>query len=488
MTEKWSNCACNNSPRSTWSYAISVIRLGASLLACCVSPLLDASCLAVDTSLQRPNILFVFTDDQAQDCVGCLGNPHIQTPNIDQLAADGVLFNNAFVTTAICCSNRACILTGQHMRRHGIEDFQKPLSAAAMSQTYPVLLRDSGYRTGFLGKFAVGRDSDELRQLSLPAEQFDWWYGFPQSINFLQQDAGGKHYLTTRMEEEAVKFLKSQPKDQPFCLTVALKEPHGPTNYFDPDIEDAYSDAIIPPPATFTRDHYDALPEFIQKSLGGAGGVERLEDPEKLLRQMRTAYRLITRADLALGRLRNALQENGFDQNTVVIYTSDHGSFQGAHGLTGKWLMHEESIRVPFVIYDPRSESKKNQRRDEMVLTIDLAPTMLALAGVDIPPAMQGRSLVPLLVADKTVDAWRSDWYYEHTYANPPEHAIPKSEGVRSADWKYVRYTDFQPPVEQLFHLADDPLEEHDLAADPQHSEQLQKLRQRCDYYRKELQ
>jgi arylsulfatase A-like enzyme len=441
--------------------SIPISRLSFNLLNCLFA-LLSLNALAVQSTAAepnstRPNFLFIFTDDQAQSCVGCLGNPHIQTPNLDQLASEGVLFKNAFVTTAICCSNRACILTGQHMRRHGIEDFQKPLSAEAMSQTYPVLLRGSGYRTGFLGKFAIGRDSDELKSLSLPAEQFDWWYGFPQSINFLQQDSSGKHYLTTRMEEEAIKFLQSQPKDQPFCLTVAIKEPHGPTNYFDPDIEDIYANAQIPPPATFTREHFHALPQFMRESLGGKGGEERLADPDKLLEQVRTTYRLITRADLALGRMRDALKASGLDKNTVVIYSSDHGSFLGAHGLTGKWLMHEESIRVPFIIYDPRPGAQGSQRqRDEMVLTIDIGPTMLDLAGVEIPAAMQGRSLKPL-VAGQSIQDWRTDWYYEHTYANPPQHAIPKSEGVRTTDWKYVRYTDFQPPVEQLFHSGSRP-------------------------------
>ncbi len=449
---------------------------------------LVSRCTGAEPNSTRPNFLFVFTDDQAQNCVGCLGNSHIQTPNIDQLASEGVLFNNAFVTTAICCSNRACILTGQHMRRHGIEDFQKPLSAQAMSQTYPVLLRNSGYRTGFLGKFAIGRDSEELRPLSLPAEQFDWWYGFPQSINFLQQESTGKHYLTTRMEQEAVKFLKSQPKDQPFCLTVAIKEPHGPTNYFDPDIEDIYANAQIPPPATFTRKHFDALPRFIRESLGGNGGEERLADPTKLLQQVRTTYRLITRADLALGRMRDALRASGFDKNTVIIYSSDHGSFLGAHGLTGKWLMHEESIRVPFIIYDPRPGAQGNQRRrDEMVLTIDIGPTMLDLAGSIIPTPMQGRSLKSLVAGQPKGD-WRTEWYYEHTYANPPQHAIPKSEGVRTTEWKYVRYTDFQPPVEQLFHLAHDPLEERDLANAPEYVGQLTKLRERCQRFHEELQ
>ena len=438
------------------------------------------------STARRPNILFIFTDDQPQTCFGALGNKHIQTPNLDRLAADGVLFSNAFVTTAICCSNRACILTGQHMRRHGIEDFRKPLSAEAMAQTYPVLLRSDGYRTGFLGKFAVGRDDPEIEHLSLPRHQFDFWYGFPQSINFLQEKEGEPRYLTTRMEEEAVEFLQTQSHDQPFCLTVAIKEPHGPWNFFDPDVPDEYETVRIPPPATFTRAHYQALPEFIQQSLGGRGAEQRFENPESLQQRARTFYRLITRADIALGRLREALKQTGFDQNTVIIYSSDHGSMMGAHGLSGKWLMYEESIRIPLVIFDPRlSSGARGRRRDEMVLSIDLAPTMLALADTETPAAIQGRNLMPLVEGQSV--AWREDWYYEHTYANPPVHPIPKSEGVRTEHWKYVRYTDFEPPYEQLFHLQNDPLEEHDLARDPRHAGILNELQQRCDESRREL-
>ena len=436
---------------------------------------------------QQPNILFVFTDDQAQNCVQSFGNPHIQTRHIDRLAAEGVVFREAFVTTAICCSNRACILTGQHMRRHGIEDFKRPLSAEALARTYPLLLRERGYRTGFFGKFAIGRDDPEILDLSLPADKFDWWYGFPQSINFLQRDERGEHYLTTRIEEEIAAFLKSQPSDRPFCLTVALKEPHGPTNYFDPAVEDPYATADIPLPPTFTQAHFDALPELVQNSMNGSGAADRLAHPDKLVQQMRTNYRLITRADLALGRIREALQAHGFDKNTVIIYSSDHGSLLGAHGLTGKWLMYEESIRVPLIIYDPRPDAQGSQRqRTEMALSIDLAPTMLDLAGVQAPPEMQGRSLLGLVQGEQL--PWRSDWYYEHTYANPPQHVIPKSEGVRTVDWKYIRYTDSQPAVEQLFHLADDPREERDLAADPQYARQLSRLREACDRYRRELQ
>lgn len=428
---------------------------------------------------RRPNILFVFTDDQPISCVGCMGNEHIQTPHIDRLARDGVMFENAFVTTAICCSNRATILTGQHLKRHGIEDFETPLSASAMAATYPVLLRSNGYQTAYLGKFAVGRPDEKRKHLSLPLDQFDFWYGFPQSINFLQEEDDGPHYLTTRMEEEAVKFLSRQSADAPFCLTVALKEPHGPMNYFDPDVADVYAEADLPAPTTFTHEHFARLPEFLQTSLGGLKATDRLENPESLQALTRRFYRLITRADLAVGRIRAALAEYGFDDNTVVIFSSDHGSMLGAHGLNGKWLMFEESIRVPLIVFDPRYREAGNRRQLEMALSIDLAPTMLDLAGVPIPDAMQGRSLVPL-IENKEVP-WREDWYYEHTYANPPVHPIPRTEGVRTETWKYVRYTDFDPPHEQLFNLAEDPLEENDRSADAEVRDVLERLRQRCN-------
>ncbi len=451
------------------------------------SVLASAVALSADAAGgKRPNIVFFLTDDQPQVGLGCMGNRHIQTPNMDRLAAEGVLFTNAFVTTSICACNRASILTGQHMRRHGIEDFQRPLSAEAFAKTYPMLLRQTGYRTGYLGKFAIGGVQPDIRHLSLPADQFDCWYGFPQSINFRQTEAGQVRYLTTVMTEKAVEFLQQTPAEQPFCLTVAIKEPHGPWNYFDPDVPNGYERATIPPPASFNREAYDALPDFIRDSLSGGPGPRWFQDPEKYQEWIRTDYRLITRADLAVGQIMDALRQSGHDERTVVIFTSDNGEFQGAHGLTGKWLMYEESIRVPLIIRDPRLPAELRGRRcEEMALSVDLAPTMLGLAGVPIPDTMQGRDLGPLVRGERV--AWRDDWYYEHTYAHPPQHRIPKTEGVRTKQWKYTRYTDFTPPYEQLFDLAADPQELKNVADDPAHAEILDKLRKRCDEYRQTL-
>lgn len=430
---------------------------------------------------QRPNILFMFTDDQPQNCLGIMGNEHIQTPHLDELARRGTLFSNAFVTTAICCSNRACILTGQHMYRHGIKDFKMPLSAEAFDQTYPALLRKAGYRTGYLGKYAVGNPSTNNRELSLPADRFDHWYGFPQSINFRQQVDGQTRYLTTVMTEQAIEFLRATTPDQPFCLTIAFKEPHGPFNYFDPDVPDVYENVQLPSSPTFTLSDFQSQPEFIRKSLNGDASLVRLRDEEQHQQGLRTFYRTVSRADQAVGEILDALQQLGLDDNTVVIFSSDHGSLLGDHGLFGKWLMYENSIRVPLIIYDPRIDpSRATGRREQMALSIDLAPTMLALAGIEAPAAMQGKNLMPIVQQQPT--QWRRSFYYQHVYnTNPPRSPIVKTEGIRTDRWKYIRYPETEPVFEQLFDLEADPLERTNLVSKAEYASQLADLRRQCD-------
>ena len=435
----------------------------------------------------QPNILFLLTDDQRFDDLGCMGNKIIQTPNLDKLAADGVIFDNAFVTTAICCSSRASILTGQHMRRHKIYDFATPLSSEAMDNTYPVLLRKSGYRTGFLGKMAIGKPSKEIRHLSLPADKFDFWFGFPQSINFRQVVDGKPRFLTTLLAEKAIEFLRTNPADKPFCLSISFKVPHGPWNFFDPHAQNPYENTEIPPPSSYTREDYESQPEFLRESLNGSG--EWPKDPHKrFINNARTCYRLITGMDSAVGRIMAALKELKLYNNTIIIFTSDHGSLRGTHGLFGKWIMYEESIRAPLIVRDPRLPVElRGTRRDQMVLNIDLAPTMLAMAGVVIPPRVQGRDFGPLL-RDEPI-GWRSEWFYEHTYnTRPPRRPIAKSEGVRTKRWKYIRYIERDPPFEQLFDLKIDTGEKRNLAGMAEHAAVLADMRARWKQLGREAQ
>jgi len=432
---------------------------------------------------KRPNFVLFLTDDQPYSSMGCAGNLVLKTPAIDQLAAEGVFFERAFVTTAICCCSRASLLTGQHMRRHGIQDFERPLSASQFQETFPVLLRQAGYRTAFLGKYAIGSPKVD-RNLALPADQFDLWYGFPQSIAFKQTENGKDRYLTTVMTEKAVQFLKTTEPNQPFCLIMALKEPHSPLDYFDPEFPKPYTDAAIPLPKNLTRASFNALPELVRNSL--AASSRWIDVPASFEAHVRQRYAYISRADLAVKQVREELTAQGMDENTVIIFTSDNGDMAGAHALTGKWIMYEESIRVPLIIHDPRLAASAYGRRAQMALNIDLAPTILAMAGVPAPSTMQGQSLQPLL-SDPQVRG-REDWYYEHVYTpNDGRRGIPKIEGVRTNHWKYTRYPDANPPLEQLFDLASDLQEETDMSQNAQLRQILVALRARCDEYRLSL-
>ena len=442
--------------------------------------------------VRRPNLVFLLADDMRWDAMGCAGHPLVRTPCLDRLAADGVRFTNAFVTTSICAPNRACILAGQHTRTVGIKDFAQPFSQEQLDRTYPVLLRQAGYRTGFIGKWGVGAGSEEL--LKLPASRFDYWRGFTRQGKYFHDVDGQRLHLTTGLVPRQVReFLAGCTAEQPFCLSISFKAPHGPWQDFDPALKSLYTGRDLPTlPKTFAKEHFEALPELLRNSLNGLNRRAhdsrwgRREDPEQPAKMVAQYYRLITGLDVAVGKLRAALAERGFDRKTVIVFTSDNGHFLFEQGLMGKWLMYEPSIRVPLLVYDPRlPASARGTTRDEMVLTIDVAPTLLAMAGVPIPRAMQGRDLGPLLAGRRV--AWRQDWFYEHTFTLAPPRTIAKSQGVRTERWKYIRYLDPEPHYEQLFDLAADPDELTNLAGDPQHRAILDQLRARYQHYRTAL-
>jgi len=425
-----------------------------------------------------PNILFLLTDDLRWDALGCMGNSRIRTPNVDALAGAGMTFTNAFVTTSICAPNRACILSGQHMRTHGIRDFATPFSEEAFERTYPALLSRAGCRIGFIGKWGVGSLSDAT--MAYPAERFDYWWAFINQGQYFHEVDGSRVHLTGIMADKAAEFLGGCSPEQPWCLSISFKAPHGPWHDFDPSLSHLYEDLQLPLPPSASEEAIAAEPEFLLESLGGRVGNDAAENLHEWIRWY---YRLVSGVDLAVGRIMAELRRCGFDGDTVVVFTSDNGHMLYEHGQVGKWLMYEESIRVPLIVRDPRlPEALRGTRRDEMVLSIDLAPTMLSMAGVGIPGGVQGADLSPLLAGHR-VD-WRDDWFYEHTFCPDPPRNIPRSIGVRGRRWKYVRYTDPEPDFEQLFDLAVDPCELCNLAADASCAGVLSQMRSRCDYYR----
>ena len=425
----------------------------------------------------RPNIIFLLTDDQRWDALGCMGNPIIMTPNVDALARDGVLFKNAYVTTPICCSSRASILTGQYSRRHTIHDFFTNFSEQALSQTYPILLRKAGYRTGFVGKYGVG-NTDE----TMPADEFDAWYGFPGWGTYEQKDDRGNYrHLTSIMGNQCVEFLEGCPSDKPFCLSVSFKAPHvqdsDPRQFIpDPVYDGLYADVTIPLPETADPRYFEAMPDFLRESEARVRWEIRFATPEMYQRSVKNYYRLVTGVDDVVGRIRETLKRRGFADNTVIMLMGDNGFYLGEHGFAGKWFGHEESIRVPLVIHDPRLPSDMRGRKlDEAALNIDIAPTMLAMAGVPVPGGMQGRNLTPVIHGK--AGEWREDFLFEHLFDKHP--LIAKSEGVVTGRYKYLVYFEREPVYEELYDIRNDPYEKKNLAGDPRHKAVIERLRHR---------
>jgi arylsulfatase A-like enzyme len=440
-------------------------------------------------AVQRPNILFILTDDQRWNTLGCMGDTNILTPNIDRLAHDGVLFQSHFVTTSICCCSRASILTGQYVRRHGIGDFDKPFTGAQWAETYPALLRQHGYRTGFIGKFGVGNDA----AVNAMSNKFDYWRGVPGQGGkyFIEPDDPSRTHATTRFGTQALEFLQDAPTNQPFCLSISFTAPHARDDLphleqYTPDDRDKslYTGISLPEPVTATDAYFEKLPRSVQTSIGRTRWHWRFDTPEKYEISAKNYYRLISGIDREVGRILAELENRGLAGNTVVVFTSDNGYFLGDRELSDKFFMYEESLRDPLIICDPREPAANRGRsEDAMTLNIDFAPTLLALAGVTPPARMQGRSLIPLLEQQHPA-GWRTEFFYEHHFA--PE-LIPPSEGVRTEGWSYIRWVNEKPPLEELFDLKADPWESHNLAADPKYVAVLEQIRLRGEKFREEL-
>ncbi len=426
-----------------------------------------------------PNFLILVTDDQRWDCLGAAGHSILKTPHLDRLAAEGIRFTQAFVTTSICCISRASIATGLYARRHRVADFATPLPREILERTFPAVLKSAGYHTGCLGKWGIGGPA--------PAGVFDFWDAWGGQGTFFHVLDGEEVHNSEFLARRAEKFLRSRPAsggdERPFCLVVNYKSPHDP--YFpDPHHSAVFERDSIAVPRTYSDAHFASLPAFIRESEGRTRLLKRHPTPEAYQAFVKQYLRCVLSVDESAGRLLALLEELKLADNTVVVFTSDNGFFLGEHGMTDKWLMHEESIRVPLLIRDPRLPAERRGKTcDEIVLNIDIAPTVLALASLEPPEGTDGRSLAPLLAGERP--AWRQDFLYEHHYHHGGR--IPRTEGIRTRRWKYITYFDVAPPFEEMYDLAADPLEERNLAKDPAHAETLKALKARYEEMRAAL-
>jgi N-acetylglucosamine-6-sulfatase len=424
----------------------------------------------------RPNIVVVLMDDLRWDELHCTGHPFALTPNIDRLAAEGVLFRNAFVTTPLCSPSRACFLTGQYTHGHGITDNTDRSPASHRLSTFPQALQANGYETAFIGKWHMGVDDT-------PRPGFDHWVGFPGQGTYFDPvlNVDGRRvketgHTTDILTRYAVDLL-SRPRSNPLCLWLPHKAVHPEiTQLADGSITDPNGGEFVPaerhkplfagapvprrPNARKAPVGKPALERTIGNlpPLGAATGT----DDETI----RNRARMLKAVDEGVGQMRAALERSGQLDNTVFVFTSDEGYFFGEHGLSiERRLAYEESIRIPLIIRYPK-RIRAGSRIDAMALGIDLAPTLLDLAWTKPAAPMNGQSLTPLFGRRKKLP-WRTSFLIEYFSDRTMQRMLNMGyRAVRTERWKYIQYSELKG-MDELYDLRYDPYEMRNLIADP---------------------
>lgn len=482
---------------------------------------------------KKPNVIFVFTDDQRFNSLSMTGDPVTQTPNIDQLAKDGVFFNNAYITSPICGPSRANIFTGQWERRNKIGFnyvSNHIISKETFENSWQMQMKKAGYATAFIGKHhtRIGdRSNTPLR------ENIDFCYygeghlGFYPAIKhkefsnlkhrtqveglfeatnaFLSQDKSFDYFY-----ENADPSIKNQlhrrDPNKPFSVWVNFNLPHAasiggmgsrPTD--PPFYSTLYKDKIdqIPFPEGYPVPI--TLPENVFKT-SDLMKYYVTSDKDKLLNTKLKMDRAVYAIDQFVGNLRRLLKDIGEDENTIIVFCSDNGLFLGEHGFGGKTILYDESVHVPLIVYAPFFDKKITGKQiDNMVVGEDIPATILDMCGLKVPNTYQGKSMLPLMKRKKT--DWRQDVFLENLFT---DQGYPRQEGVRSKDFKYIRSfskendrkkylpeqtikTNEKPIYEELFDVVNDPLETHNLADNPKYRDILDHYRERCKTLVREL-
>ena len=441
-----------------------------------------------DSKDNLPNIVFLLADDQRFDALGVAGNPIIKTKSLDSLADNGLYFTNANVTSSICCISRASILSGQYARRHKIWDFNSNFTATAFEDTYPMLLKKAGYKTGFIGKFGVGNNA--------PGEKFDFWRGFNGQGNYITKDAEGKPIHILKLNEQEITTFINQygTGKTPFFLQVSFKAPHaqdenpaGEEFVFDPSYSGFYNGIKWELPEAAKSQYFNYFPKiFTDKNEARARWQKRFSSPGLISKTMGGYYRLIQQMDDVTGSLMAQLRQKNLDKNTIIIYASDNGYYLGEYGFADKWYGSQPSIRVPLIIYDPRKNAPHGIRSPNLALNIDIAPTILNFAHITPPSKMQGQSLAqPNSIDD------RKDFFYEHLWTDGSTY-IPSTEGVVSSQYKYMRYFKGMDSThlifEELYDLKNDPNEIDNLSNKPENEIMKNSMKNRLWALKKEVQ
>ncbi len=442
----------------------------------------------------RPNILYIMSDDHAAHAISAYGSRINETPNIDRVATGGMRFENCFCTNSICTPSRAAILTGQYSHKNGVYTLNDALDGKR--QNVAKLLQGGGYQTAMIGKWHLASDPTG----------FDYWNILPgqgvyHNPDFIEMGSRKKYegYCTDLIGDFSLDWLKKRDTAKPFFMMCHHKAPHRP---WEPSAKYAhlFDNQTMPEPGNLL-DHYEGRARSVAavKMKVGENNTKtdlKLDRPAGLegdeLRKwayqlyIKDYLRCVQSVDDNVGRVLDYLDAEKIAENTIIIYTSDQGFFLGDHGFFDKRLMYEESLRMPFLIRYPGAIRPKSVSHD-IALNVDFAPTFLDYAGLPVDSDMQGRSFRRNLEGHTPKD-WRQSMYYRYWMHNDNDHHVPAHYGVRTKDWKLIYYYNkplgrtgsfpsAQEPEWELFDIAHDPHEMHNLYGQPKYAGITAKLK-----------
>lgn len=443
---------------------------------------------AQESAPARPNFLILIGEGVRSDELGYAGNPIVKTPNLDRIAIEGANFKNSFVINALCSPSRATILTGLYSHITGCLDNEN----RHIPNNVPIftdLLHEAGYETGCFGKAHI--------RGALTDRTWDTYFGFDGASTdyyhprIIEGSAGHfgepkvySGYVDDLVTERAVSWL-SEKRSKPFCCIFMFQAPHAPF-YRSRRNLDLYNGVPIPKPSTFDDDlhgdYYGKPRAFADADNKIGTTILGADDPRSLEELVKDHYAGVVNNDQNFHSMLQALEKTGKLDDTVILLTADHGFFLGEWRFYDKRFMHEPSIRVPLSVRYPKL-IQAGTAVDQMALNLDLAPTILELAGVAAPKAMQGRSLVPFLKGSRPA-AWRKEWLYEY-YEYPGNQQVKPNRGIRTDRYKLIHY--YLPPQEfELYDLERDPGELYNLYGDARYQSLFNELMERLHQLRVE--
>ena len=455
-----------------------------------LAPQLDSLEAAAETQQKRPNLVFFLGEGQRHDALSIAGHPFLKTPNQDRIGREGLRFQNAFCTNALCGPARSALLTGMYSRSTGAlsnEHLNVPLPADI--PLFTELLQKAGYEVAIVGKVHAQKGFED--------RYWDYYFGHNDPSNnyvdpLFKEGRRGKVgpeiqyrgvYPDDLAVDRALAWLDEPRGDKPFCLLVWFVAPHEP--FFRPRRHlDLFNETVIPKPTTFDDDlkGYPGKPKCFVEAGNKLGTTMEHPACGSLDAVAKNYYAGLVATDENVGRILDYLEKKNILDDTAIIHSSDHGYFLGEWRLFDKRLMHEPSIRVPLMIRYPK-RIPAGTTRSEMALDIDLAPTLLDLAGLSVPSQMQGKSLLPLASASNP--AFRKEWYYEYFEWPNPEGVRPH-RGIRTEQYKLIHYV-MEPQEFEMYDLARDPGETQNLCGKAEYKNVQQTLLSKLDQMQQQV-